>query len=134
MKKEKGVVIADHNTRSEDHDEDDDLSNRVDVPPPAVKISIPKASSKYDFVKVTLLRHSQFIYLFRIRPNQLTHDAKHNNSIVECIHDSLHSVIKLHNKHLCLISRARLELDQASQAQQWLIQCACFWFFVFGFC
>lgn len=52
MKKEKGVVIADHKTRSEDHDEDDDVSNRLDLPPPAVKISIPKASSKYDFVKV----------------------------------------------------------------------------------
>ncbi|KAI8540265.1 hypothetical protein RHMOL_Rhmol09G0249500 [Rhododendron molle] len=53
MRKDKGVVIADRNTRREERDEDDDdESNPVDVPTPAVKISIPKASSKYDFVKV----------------------------------------------------------------------------------
>ncbi|KAG5533684.1 hypothetical protein RHGRI_027761 [Rhododendron griersonianum] len=52
MRKDKGVIIADRNTRREERDEDDDESNPVDVPTPAVKISIPKASSKYDFVKV----------------------------------------------------------------------------------
>lgn len=54
MRKDKGVIIADRNTRREERDEDDDESNPVDVPTPAVKISIPKASSKYDFVKVTV--------------------------------------------------------------------------------
>ncbi|XP_058181642.1 uncharacterized protein LOC131300029 [Rhododendron vialii] len=52
MRKDKGVIIADRNTRREELDEDDDESNPIDVPTPAVKISIPKASSKYDFVKV----------------------------------------------------------------------------------
>lgn len=62
MKKEKGVIIADLNTSSQQRGDDDgsDGSNPV-------KISIPKASSKYDFVKVNFYKlNSGFSSINRI--------------------------------------------------------------------